>query len=80
MLPGRVPINRINIRSGIYMNKDRIEGTLRQAVGTVKEATGKVLENSRLRSEGRIEKAAGKVQSAMGDVKETVKKSVDSPR
>jgi uncharacterized protein YjbJ (UPF0337 family) len=71
---------RFNNRSRSHMNKDRIEGTVRQAVGSVKEAAGKVLENTRLQSEGKIEKAVGKVQTAVGDVKETLKKSIDTPR
>jgi uncharacterized protein YjbJ (UPF0337 family) len=62
------------------MNKDRIEGTAKQAVGNIKEAAGKVLDNTRLQSEGKVEKAAGKAQAAVGDVEETVKKSVHVPR
>jgi uncharacterized protein YjbJ (UPF0337 family) len=72
--------NRLGNRSRNHMNKDKIEGTVRQAVGSVKEVAGKVLENTRLQSEGKIEKAVGKVQSAVGDAKETLKKSVDAPR
>ncbi len=72
--------NRLGNRSTGHMNKDRIEGNVRQAVGSVKEVAGKVLENTRLESEGKIEKAVGKVQTAVGEVKETLKKSVDAPR
>jgi uncharacterized protein YjbJ (UPF0337 family) len=73
-------IIRLGNRSSNQMNKDKVEGTVRQAVGSVKEVAGKVLENTRLQSEGKIEKAVGKVQTAVGDVKETLKKSVDAPR
>jgi uncharacterized protein YjbJ (UPF0337 family) len=71
---------RLSNRSTNHMDKDRIEGNVRQAVGSVKEVAGKVLENTRLESEGKIEKAVGKVQTAVGEVKETLKKSVDAPR
>ncbi len=72
--------DHLNIRSNTHMNKDRIEGTVRQAVGTVKVAAGKVLKDSELQSEGKIEKAVGKVQTAVGGVREALKKSGDSPR
>jgi uncharacterized protein YjbJ (UPF0337 family) len=71
---------RLSNRNRNHMNKDRIEGNVRQAVGSVKEVAGKVLGNTQLQSEGRIEKAVGKAQAAVGEVKETLKKSVDAPR
>jgi uncharacterized protein YjbJ (UPF0337 family) len=70
----------INIRSNEHMNQDQIKGTEKQVVGTVKDAAGKVLRKPGLQVEGKIENAAGKVQVAAGDVRETLKKSVDSPR
>jgi uncharacterized protein YjbJ (UPF0337 family) len=72
--------NRIGNRSGSHMNKDQVEGAAKQVVGSIKEAAGNILENTRLQSEGKIEKAVGSIQTAVGDVKETLKKSVDSPR
>ena len=60
------------------MDKDHIEGTAKQVVGSVKEAAGKVLDNNRLESEGKIEKDVGTIQTTVGDVKETLKKSVDA--
>ena len=56
------------------MNKDRIEGATKEAVGTVKEITGKVLGDAKLTADGRAEKASGKLQNAVGGVKDALKK------
>lgn len=55
------------------MDKDRIDGALKNAAGSIKEATGKVLGDSKLEAEGVAEKAAGKVQNAVGGVKDTLR-------
>lgn len=55
------------------MDKDRIDGALKNAAGNIKEATGKVLGDSKLEAEGVTEKAAGKVQNAVGGVKDSVR-------
>jgi uncharacterized protein YjbJ (UPF0337 family) len=48
------------------MDKDRIKGTVEQAIGEVKEAVGKVAGDAKLEVEGRNQRAAGKVQNAVG--------------
>ncbi len=55
------------------MDKDRIEGTAKQAKGAVKEGIGKVTGDAKLQAEGKADKAAGKVQNAIGGVKDTVR-------
>ena len=55
------------------MDKDRIDGALKNAAGSVKEGTGKLFGDSKLEAEGAAEKAAGKVQNAVGGVKDTVR-------
>ena len=55
------------------MNKDRVEGAVRQAKGSLKEAVGKATGNRRLQSKGIVEKAGGKVQNAAGGVKDSLK-------
>lgn len=52
------------------MNRDRIEGSARQAKGAVKEAAGKLTGDAKLKAEGRADKVAGKVQNAVGGVKD----------
>ena len=56
------------------MDKDRIEGSAKQATGAVKEAVGKALGDAKLRAEGEEEKVDGKIQNAIGSVKDTLKK------
>jgi uncharacterized protein YjbJ (UPF0337 family) len=55
------------------MNKDRIEGSAKQAKGAVKEAAGKVTGDAKLQAEGAADKAAGKVQNAVGGLKDSLK-------
>jgi uncharacterized protein YjbJ (UPF0337 family) len=58
---------------GRVMNKDRIEGSARQAKGAIKEVAGKVTGDAKLKAKGKTEKAAGKVQNAVGGLKDTVR-------
>ena len=55
------------------MNKDRVEGSVKQAKGSMKEAVGKATGNRRMQAKGVADKAEGKVQKAVGGVKEKVK-------
>ena len=51
------------------MDKDRIEGSAKQAKGAIKEVAG----NAKLETEGKSDKAAGKVQNAVGGLKDTLR-------
>jgi uncharacterized protein YjbJ (UPF0337 family) len=55
------------------MDKDRIEGAVHQAKGSVKEAAGKVMGDKKTQAEGAAEKAAGKVQNTVGGAKDAVR-------
>jgi uncharacterized protein YjbJ (UPF0337 family) len=55
------------------MNKDRVEGAVKQAKGALKEAVGKATGNRRLQGKGAAEKVEGEVQNAVGGVKDSVK-------
>jgi uncharacterized protein YjbJ (UPF0337 family) len=54
------------------MNKDRVEGSARQAKGNVKEAAGKATGDEKLKAEGRTDRTAGKAQNAVGGLKDTI--------
>ena len=54
------------------MNKDRIDGAAKQAVGTLKVATGKVVGDAKLVADGKAEKNIGKVQNAVGGIKDAL--------
>jgi uncharacterized protein YjbJ (UPF0337 family) len=44
----------------LIMDKDRIQGSVKQVVGSVKEVAGKVLGDQKTEADGKAEKAAGK--------------------
>lgn len=62
------------------MNKDTIDGNLKQVKGSVKEALGKVTGNKRLEVEGATEKVAGKVQEGVGKTRDAAKDVADKFR
>jgi uncharacterized protein YjbJ (UPF0337 family) len=64
----------INIKEDRHMNKDRIEGVVKQVTGSVKEAAGKILGDAKLQTDGKAEKAAGSIQNAVGGVEDALKK------
>jgi uncharacterized protein YjbJ (UPF0337 family) len=55
------------------MDKNRVEGSAKQAKGSVKEAAGKLVGDKKLQSEGVADKATGKVQNAIGGAKDAIK-------
>ena len=55
------------------MDKDRIEGALEKAKGTLKDIAGKVTGDTKLEAEGKTQKAAGTVQNTVGGVKDTLR-------
>jgi len=55
------------------MDKDRIEGSVKEIKGKIKEVAGKVLGDAKLETEGKTDQIAGKVQNAAGGVKDTLK-------
>ena len=55
------------------IDKDRIEGSARQAKGAVKEGIGKVTGDAKLEAEGKSDKVAGKVQNAIGGLKDALR-------
>jgi uncharacterized protein YjbJ (UPF0337 family) len=55
------------------MDKDRIEGTAKQAKGAVEQAAGKVTGDAKLKAEGQADRTAGKVQNAVGGIKDAAR-------
>jgi uncharacterized protein YjbJ (UPF0337 family) len=55
------------------MDRQRIEGGLKKATGTVKEKAGEVLGDRHLENEGAAEKTEGNVRSAVGKVKDAAR-------
>jgi uncharacterized protein YjbJ (UPF0337 family) len=59
------------------MDKDRVEGTAKQAKGAIKDAAGKVTGDTKMQAEGKADKAAGKVQNTVGGAKDTARDALD---
>jgi uncharacterized protein YjbJ (UPF0337 family) len=58
-----------------HMDKDRIEGTAKQAKGAIKGAVGKVVGDAKLQADGKADQVEGKVQNAVGGLKDTLRKA-----
>jgi uncharacterized protein YjbJ (UPF0337 family) len=59
--------------AGEFMDKDRVEGAMKQAGGKVKDALGKLTGDSKMQAEGKADKVEGKVQNTVGGVKDTLR-------
>ncbi len=59
------------------VDKDRIEGSLKQAEGAIKEGVGKLVGDAKLVAEGTADKAEGKVQNSVGGAKDAVRDAVE---
>ena len=58
------------------MDKDRLDGSIKQAKGTVKEAIGKVAGDAKLRAEGAADQASGKIQNALGGMRDAAREEL----
>ena len=58
------------------MDRQRIEGSLKKATGTIKEKAGKITGDRDLEAEGTAEKGEGHVRSAIGKVKDAAREIV----
>ncbi|MBP0492502.1 CsbD family protein [Roseomonas sp. SG15] len=59
------------------MDKDRVEGSLKQAGGAIKENLGAAVGDKKMEAEGAAKRAEGKVQNAAGGVKDAVRDAAD---
>jgi len=55
------------------MDKDRIEGAMDKAKGSVKKAIGDITGDEKLKAEGEMDKAKGSVKSTVGGVKDAIR-------
>jgi len=59
-------------------DRDRIEGNLDKAKGSVKEGLGKVTDDEQTEAEGKKDKVKGGLKETLGDAKDTVSDAIDS--
>ncbi len=57
------------------INKDQVEGRVKEAVGKVQEVAGRTVGNKTQEAKGAINKNVGAAQAKFGDVKSHVKDS-----
>lgn len=55
------------------MDKDRIEGAMDKAKGSVKKAIGDITGDEKLKAEGEMDKAKGSAKSTVGGVKDAIR-------
>jgi uncharacterized protein YjbJ (UPF0337 family) len=60
------------------VNKDQVEGRVKEAKGKIKEVAGKLVGNEKLQVKGKIQKTLGEAQAKYGDVKQDVKDAMKS--
>lgn len=58
------------------MNKDQVEGRIKEAIGAIKEVTGKVVGNKSLEHKGSVEKGVGQILASYGDLKKNIYKKI----
>jgi uncharacterized protein YjbJ (UPF0337 family) len=61
------------------MDKNRVEGSIKEVKGETKEAVGKAIGDAKLQSDGKAEKTVGKVQNAVGGLNDAVRDAVKKP-
>ncbi len=59
------------------MDKDRVEGSAKQAKGAVKETWGKATGDAKTEAEGKADKMEGKVQNAVGGMKDKARETLE---
>jgi uncharacterized protein YjbJ (UPF0337 family) len=59
------------------MNKDQVEGKIKDVAGRVERQAGEWTGDKETQAEGSLKQAEGKVQNAWGNVKDATKKAVD---
>ena len=55
------------------MDKQRVEGGLKKATGTVKEKAGQMTGDRDIEAEGKADRAEGKVRDVVGHTKDAVR-------
>ena len=56
------------------MDKDRVQGKVDQAKGSVKEATGRAAGDRSTQTSGQMDKAKGKVEEGVGETKDAIRR------
>ncbi len=62
------------------MDKDRVEGPLKEAGGKIKEEWGDATDDTSTETEGKLDQAEGNIQNKWGETKDDVRDATDGDR
>ena len=62
------------------MDKNRIEGSIRQVKGATETAIGKAIGDAKLVNDGKIDQAVGKLQNTVGGVNDAMRGAAKTAR
>jgi uncharacterized protein YjbJ (UPF0337 family) len=62
------------------MDRQRIEGGMKKATGTIKEKAGEALGNRHLETEGKAERTEGHIRSGVGKAMDAVREVVQNEK
>jgi uncharacterized protein YjbJ (UPF0337 family) len=54
------------------MNRDRVNGTIDEVIGSAKQKAGKLTGNTTLQVKGMVQQVKGKLENALGKVEDAV--------
>jgi uncharacterized protein YjbJ (UPF0337 family) len=64
---------QVENHGGGHMNKDRVNGTIDEVVGSAKRKAGKLTGNTPLRVKGIAQQVKGKLENTVGKAKDVVR-------
>jgi uncharacterized protein YjbJ (UPF0337 family) len=64
----------LNQPGGKPMNKDTVEGKLKQLTGEIKRKWGRVTDDDLMEAQGSLDKMVGKIQERTGENREAIEK------
>jgi uncharacterized protein YjbJ (UPF0337 family) len=59
------------------MDKDRIAGSVKQAVGGIKQGVGNLLGDKKAQAEGVAEQVEGKLQNTVGEIRDAGRETIN---
>jgi uncharacterized protein YjbJ (UPF0337 family) len=79
MWPARRPLAEQTLGAVMGINKDQVEGRLKEAGGKIQEEFGKAVGNTAETIKGKFNKNVGAAQATLGDVTERAKDNAKNP-
>jgi uncharacterized protein YjbJ (UPF0337 family) len=71
---------QVTKESIMSMNKDQVQGTLKDMAGKIQEEAGKLVGSKKQQAKGLKKQAEGKIQKGVGNLKEAASDVLDAVR